>query len=113
MTEPKEPIEAVVARLREATKFEWPIVRPDDLARLLDHVEAFKWRPIESAPRDGTRVDLFADGERFPDCWFTSERWFSGIDGNTTLDSYPPVFEIIAPTLWMPIPPPPVNGEKG
>lgn len=28
------------------------------------------WRPIETAPHDGTVVDLWREGRRLPDCWW-------------------------------------------
>lgn len=33
-----------------------------------------KWQPIETAPKDGTRVDLWADGERVCDAWWNANR---------------------------------------
>lgn len=75
-----------------------------------------EWQPIDSAPKDGTRIDLWwiwwrADtdeflGRRLPDCYWTSaagvhERWaceWSSIPSNSR------------PTYWMPRPDGPVTG---
>lgn len=39
------------------------------------------WRTMPSAPLDGSTVDLWADGKRWPDYrWsVTGERWFKGL----------------------------------
>ena len=46
----------------------------EDLRALLAAIptggEGEAWRPIESAPRDGTRVDLVIDGQRSPDAYW-------------------------------------------
>lgn len=68
------------------------------------------WQPIETAPKDGTKVDIVAkvwlpafdrfEYERFPDCWWTAgdsmvnrrAHWMNVSDG-------------WRPTHWMPRPP--------
>jgi hypothetical protein len=72
---------------------------------------ADNWQPIESAPKDGTRIDVFAEGRRWPDsywsggpkrgCWWAPNWDYDGMDGPTCL----------APTHWMPIPPPPAADQ--
>lgn len=37
--------------------------------------ERRKWRPIKTAPNDGTRVDLWTNNGRFTDCWFEKGEW--------------------------------------
>lgn len=73
------------------------------------------WQPIESAPKDGTEIDLYFDkgtgneGFRIADCAWSGDGWCSG---NVTdshgfeqrLDSY-------NPTQWRPLPKPPKDGE--
>lgn len=70
------------------------------------------WREIESAPLDGTLVDLWLEektGERFrfPQCLCRAGFWYSNfaplgqscpLEGN--------------PVYWMPIPPPPAHKVK-
>jgi hypothetical protein len=61
-----------------------------------------EWRPIESAPRDGTQVLLWAAGWRAPTTGWTYEDdpwqdcpFYSGLD------------QRFIPTHWMPLPEPP------
>lgn len=60
------------------------------------------WYPIESAPKDGKCVDLYAEGRRFTDCYWSAfdKDWWYGFyefDGRF----------ISNPSHWMPRPPPP------
>ena len=75
-----------------------------------DQIAALKapvapWQPIDTAPKDGTTVDLFARhakgfGTRIPYAWWVRDKWVS--PGH-----------IVGPmedwtiTYWMPIPEPP------
>lgn len=34
-----------------------------------------EWQPMDTAPRDGTYIDLWADNERIPDC-----AWWRPVD---------------------------------
>jgi len=73
-----------------------------------------KWLPIESAPRDGTYVDLWmcgpnnSKGARVTDCWFGGG-WLKdyGRDGEDT----PEIMVGDKPTHWMPLPEPPSEGK--
>ncbi|MDE2019724.1 MAG: DUF551 domain-containing protein [Patescibacteria group bacterium] len=72
-----------------------------------------QWQPIETAPKDGTKIDLFVmstasgRGGRIPDCVWQSHKnkwkshWFHGNGFEATRVSW---FE---PTHWRPIPEPP------
>jgi hypothetical protein len=33
------------------------------------------WQPIETAPKDGTLIDLWVNGERLPDCFWHAPEW--------------------------------------
>lgn len=65
------------------------------------------WHPIETAPKDGTRVDLWLvgprnSGARRADCWFASGSWWCDALDRGDLD---PAFYVgDVPTHWMPIP---------
>lgn len=76
------------------------------------------WQPIDSAPRNGTVVDLWGNGGRYHnafwrkynedyhhmfdedcdriDCWWAEGQWFDGMDG--------PIDPDIVITHWMPRP---------
>jgi hypothetical protein len=72
------------------------------------------WQPIETAPKDGTEIDLWVKAPptqlsggsygRVPDCWFAFDEWrtWDVFEGETvTVNNV---------THWMPRPEPP-NGE--
>lgn len=67
------------------------------------------WLPIETAPRDGTLIDLWVDGRRLPDCkWWTSDfedDWSEWRQQYAEADSFFPISG--DPTHWMPRPAPP------
>jgi hypothetical protein len=79
-----------------------------------------QWQPIETAPIDGTRIDLWCDNARLVDCLFCvpthnpafgrkpaswcMEEW----DGWRTL--LKPID--MEPTYWMPTPPPPQSAPS-
>lgn len=72
------------------------------------------WEPIESAPKDGTRVDLwavnvFGEAKRFAGCYwevatyeFHHDRWIGLPEGRKSWK----------PTHWMPLPKPPNTRMK-
>lgn len=51
------------------------------------------WQPIETAPKDGTVIDLW-----YPDFGRLADQWYDADDG---------WFVAPNPTHWMPIPEPP------
>lgn len=81
---------------------------PADLAALLSYVEGMKWRPIESAPKDGTRLMLakIVGHPANPTAlWWAcaglwSDRWNNWNDGVEPCG-------LAGPTHWLPLPPPP------
>jgi hypothetical protein len=64
------------------------------------------WQPIETAPKDGSEIDLwisdprYPDGYRIPECAWMDGRWVSTLE-DQRLESKQ------APTHWMPLPEPP------
>ncbi len=58
------------------------------------------WSPIDTAPMDGTWIDLWDGQGRLPDCWWEAGRWWQwdhvGTGGQAPLET--------TPTHWMPIP---------
>jgi hypothetical protein len=82
------------------------------------------WRPIESAPKDGTVIDVWQAGE-FPSRWTASWRKQDHQCISEYCDMCPTKHEgragwrdcifgddvLLRITHWMPVPPPPSNGE--
>ena len=61
-----------------------------------------KWQPIETAPKDGTKVDLWASGERLTDFYFDGAEWVNDAVSMYHMGLYP--WDI---THWQPLPDPP------
>lgn len=67
------------------------------------------WKTIDTAPKDGTKVDLWMNGRRFVDCYWSKKNnvWYclnSDKEGNR--------YKIYKePTHWMPLPQPPTKGN--
>lgn len=83
---------------------------------LVELIEERKWRTIESAPKDGTVIDLWVRVEetstekRIPDCkWGLMGTW-SGeqVEGWIGLGH---MHENRIPLAWLPLPSPPEEGE--
>lgn len=61
------------------------------------------WQPIETAPKDGTPIDIWCAGFRYCNAyWGRAEKHWLTEDGDLIYDIY---FE--HPTHWMPEPDPP------
>lgn len=72
-----------------------------------------QWQPIETAPKDGSEVDLWTANGRVPDAKWNAKRsrweeWgLGGFEQMTWVDvDYPP-------THWMPLPNPPEQDQRG
>lgn len=89
---------------------------PDDaraaLARMMAERAAPKWQPIETAPKDGTRVVLFMDDEAI-EGWFVSGSRFSGwrIVAMPSHGCGCCSYTDPEPTHWMPLPDAPEASE--
>jgi hypothetical protein len=71
------------------------------------------WQPIETAPKDGTNVLLYATWMDISvGKFYRDERWRLTADGflakESEGDTYTEYFEV-APTHWMPLPPKPIT----
>jgi hypothetical protein len=91
-------------------------------AAALDTIQQGHWQPIESAPKDGTRIDLWVvrlsssgkhhDEHRAPEAYWDCERerwrckWL-------TANGYPAFDKHYTTTHWMPLPPPPEGASNG
>ncbi len=77
------------------------------------------WQPIETAPKDGTKVDGWAvntvTGEpvgRMPGMWWEGEAWQYGREKGFYWEIEVPIFAktgvpVVKLTHWMPLPKPP------
>lgn len=77
----------------------------EDLARA--YLDATEWRPIETAPKDGTPVDLWVESVelmRYPQCVYRDGKWFSNFG---PLGQSSPLR--VRPTHWRPLPEPPTT----
>lgn len=73
----------------------------------LEAAEAVRWQPIESAPKDGTEVDLWAYEGRAPACHYHCDEWMAW--GGDPEIGY---ITIKDPTHWRRIPAPPESKSK-
>ena len=56
------------------------------------------WRPIETAPKDGTNILVYSKGRIISACWsIAMEDWAEVLHGYT----------MFPPTHWQPLPKPP------
>lgn len=119
------PAEAI-ARLQDFqsgdTRFQ-AIGRDDeDLSALLDYAEragdAMRWRPIESAPKDGTHILVGTFPTRPGDVTIATAHWFDSRDFgaksgkaewalSVNFDGEHSNHGVAAPTHWLPLPPAP------
>ena len=116
--------EQVEAACKAAAKAEGFLVWPDDcsdeeqatarkiIIAALEAYDAAAWQNIESAPKDGTVVDLWCraytgKSARVPDMWWTDRTgWRSG--------KRDPWAESMAKgaAYWRPMPTPPAKGDE-
>lgn len=96
----------LIKRLRDIGRLD-----ADARFKAADALERMQWQPIETAPKDSTRVllTIYIDGKRqtasggWDDHW-TGECWV--YDSKRIPDGTTPIY-------WMPLPAPPLNkGEK-
>lgn len=76
------------------------------------------WLPIESAPKDGTKIDLWYPhgiGREPNSYWHSIQAW--GYDVPATDRHHPQEMDFMTrgcePTHWMPLPNPPISGSGG
>jgi len=76
-------------------------------------VEPSAWQPIETAPRDGTEIDIYIPEleQRYPDAYWCSIEncWCWDLQG---LEGKRINFTATPPTHWMPLPKPPVDVKR-
>lgn len=82
---------------------------PDLLAEIERLSAGTGWRTMESAPKDGTKIDLWCEdrcskGLRIPNCY-----WI--VDGMAWAGPFPQLYGPYIATHWRPLPPPPNKGE--
>lgn len=75
-----------------------------------------EWQPIESAPKDGSRFDVWAKAwlpafDRFEGCRFATCYWRDGDSMGAWKAGIVGVSRDWRPTHWMPLPPSPTSDE--
>ena len=77
------------------------------------------WLPIETAPKDGTRVDLWADGGRQTNAFWERGEWLKHIrfvfNRNRPSGDMSGAWRsrvVADPSHWMPLPSPPPSGKE-
>ena len=84
-----------------------------------------EWQPIETAPRDGTVIDLWAEGFRFADCmwgkpehccgeagWHCDSEWHGQEPGWVVTADNAFLWTDYEPPHWMPLPAPPAAKDQ-
>lgn len=75
---------------------------PDYMARLMRERYAPQWQPIETAPRDGTRILGYDDSGLSDAGGIAIIRW--SVEGQLWWDE---TLDLFTPTHWQPLPTPP------
>ena len=79
-----------------------------------------EWQDIESAPKDGTEIDIWLrNGERWTNVWWAKKKGFRDYSGYRVPDcegwfyNHDDASYLIdgEPTHWMPLPAAPLSGE--
>lgn len=65
------------------------------------------WRPIETAPTDGTKIDVWVKKHRITDVYWSDIQGWWCIDGHYGPEEPTPLAIIPAPTHWLALPAPP------
>lgn len=59
-----------------------------------------KWQPIDTAPKDGNSIMVFVTGRH-------DETWIDVAYYNDAINQWMSAQNVVFPTHWMPLPPPP------
>lgn len=83
-----------------------------DIEYLHERIAAPSWQPIATAPKDGTRVDIWvpssSGGYRVPNCSWDFHHWLNGKPvGEKSWEQGSPDGPVANPSHWMPLPEPP------
>lgn len=81
-----------------------------------DETKSSGWQPIETAPKDGTRVDLYGSRSgkprRFTNAWWAEDCWGGQLLGtHSWCFDQRDVYGKFEFTHWMPLPAPPAVAE--
>jgi hypothetical protein len=102
---PREIAQEIVKRWGEQQRT--PGQSPDLAGLIAEALAAEReaWRPIETAPKDGTAVLLFRQLDGSDGYWLVG--WWQEADAGWFWGSHKLLREAMAPTHWMPLPTPP------
>ena len=99
--DPDLPVVIVVGKLADRVR---------EAADALEAARADGWQPMETAPKDGTRVLLWYEWHDLPVVGdFRHGRWWSvhSLGGNLAHPNGMDWEEVVRPTYWRPLPAPP------
>ena len=81
-----------------------------DCRTLLTAIQEQDWKPIETAPKDGTIIDLyFKKGGRQPNCFYGRNGWYYDEVRETLSANF--YTDDVNPIYWRPLPTLPNTGE--
>jgi len=76
------------------------------------------WQPIETAPKDGTVIDLWAvreatgEADRYANCIWARTVWGGEPIGEPRWQGLYDRYSVVTPTHWMPLPLPPESSGR-
>lgn len=110
-----DAIEDINREIDEANKCRFPIYDDPHVKTILEALQiakAMEWQPIETAPKDGTQVDVYISElqERYTEAHFcvSEQCWVWDLPCGTKRV----MFTKTPPTHWMPLPQPPKETKE-
>ena len=83
----------------------WPEIHGLETAARAALAEAFRWRPIETLPDTDEALVWCPDWEQHTIGWKEGDKWWMPAEDGD-------VSEIPTPSHWLPLPPPPDEGDE-
>lgn len=95
---PPHPVECLAAATKIVERFRGATLAALHAERFCKEAAMLDWEPIDTAPRDGTLVDLWANGRRWTDFAYQSD----GVRGWCREEGHPVTYRhlLTPPTHW-------------